>query len=398
MADLHSISPARVLAFDILSKGGFASDDLYRLTAPLSSADAGLATELVMGCLRRQRQLDAWIAHASGRDPSRLDEPVRIALRLGIYQIWRLDRVPRYAAVSESVELVRRARKVSAAGFVNAVLRNLSTVEPPWPSPAIEFNLPDWLWEKWLADFGPKRTRRIAAAALEPPATWIRVPPGAEQEAQALGATPTEVPGCWLAGPDRDSGRFRIQDIGSQSIAARFLDVRPGMRVLDLAAAPGNKTAQILETPDVFAIACDSSWKRLSEMKDAVTCPRVLVDASKALPFAPVWDRILVDAPCSGTGTLGRNPEIKWRVSREDLGRQAARQRMMLIRALAVLGPGGRLVYSTCSLENEENEMVVESALAATGNVYKVLEMRRRMPGEDPGDGFFAAMLASRVR
>ncbi|MEZ5351475.1 MAG: transcription antitermination factor NusB [Bryobacteraceae bacterium] len=395
MADLNPISPARRAAFDILCRKGFASDELRGLGSTISTADAGLATELVMGCLRRQRQLDAWIAHASGRDPDTLDEPVRVALRMGIYQIWKLDRVPGYAAVSESVSLVRRARIGSAAGFVNAVLRKVRRPEPSWGSAAVEWNLPDWLWAKWTSEMGWKRAQRVAAASLEPPQTWIRVPAGREEEAASLGATPTEVPGCWRAG--QGTGGFRIQDIGSQSIVARHLDVRPGMKVLDIAAAPGNKTAQILEVPGVFATACDASWQRLAEM-GGIGCARVRMNGRAPLPFAPVWDRVLLDAPCSGTGTIGRNPEIKWRVSEEDIRRHAERQRQMLVCALAVLAPGGKLVYSTCSLENEENEMVVEAALAETGNVYKVLEMRRRTPGEDAGDGFFAAMLASRIR
>jgi 16S rRNA (cytosine967-C5)-methyltransferase len=394
-ADNRSISPARRTAFDVLTavaEGAFASDELLQRGAALPAADAGLATELVMGCLRRQRQLDAWIGQLSGRDPDRLDPPVRIALRLGVYQLWRLDRVPRYAAVSESVTLARYAREGSAAGFVNAVLRKFQPQPPRW-SPAVEHNLPDWLWEKWVSEFGPARARRIGEASLQPPETWIRVPPGREPEALALGAEPTHIPGCYLA--HGETGPFRQQDIGSQSIVARHLHTVAGMRVLDLAAAPGNKSRQILETEGVRLVAADSSWKRLASMA-GLPCPRIQLDGTRPLPFPPIFDRVLLDAPCSGTGTVGRNPEIRWRVTEEDVGRHSVRQRAMLREALAVLRPGGRLVYSTCSLEREENEAVVDAALAATGSVYKLLAMERRIPGEDPGDGFFMAVLGSK--
>ncbi|MCU1260919.1 MAG: NusB/RsmB/TIM44, partial [Bryobacterales bacterium] len=157
-------------------------------------------------------------------------------------------------------------------------------------------------------------------------------------------------------------------------------------RFLDLCAAPGNKTAQALETP-LRAIAGDISHKRLKPLA-ALDIPLVLFDAAHPLPFTPVFDRILVDAPCSGTGTLAHNPEIKWRLRPEDIPRHAARQTRILNNALALLAPGGRLVYSTCSVESEENEDIIAAAAP-----HRLIAQSRRMPGREPGDGFFAAVL-----
>ncbi|HEX6547087.1 MAG TPA: RsmB/NOP family class I SAM-dependent RNA methyltransferase, partial [Bryobacteraceae bacterium] len=156
-------------------------------------------------------------------------------------------------------------------------------------------------------------------------------------------------------------------------------------------AAPGNKTAQAREIA-IQAIACDISFKRLALIGDA--CPRVVLDASRELPFRNQFDRILVDAPCSGTGTLSRNPEIKWRVSSQDFERFKERQVRILGRALAQLKPGGRLVYATCSLESEENEQVVRQALAACREA-RLSGEKWRLPPECPGDGFYAAVITS---
>jgi 16S rRNA (cytosine967-C5)-methyltransferase len=174
-------------------------------------------------------------------------------------------------------------------------------------------------------------------------------------------------------------------DIGAQSVVP-LLGLEPGHRFLDLCAAPGNKTLQALETP-VKAVACDASPARLKSIL-ASNVQKVLLDATLPLPFGPIFDRVLVDAPCSGTGTLGRNPEIRWRLAASDIIRHSDRQKRILRAALACLRPGGRLVYSTCSLEQEENKDVV-TAVAAGRVQSEVL----RLPGREPGDGFFAAVL-----
>lgn len=342
---------AREIAFHVLElveKGGFASDLLRRESEHLSPRDAGLAETIVMGSLRHQAQLDFLIEHYSGRK-QKLDAEVRLALRMGIYQLRYLDRIPAHAAVGESVELVKRARKRSAAPFVNAVLRKVDRAPVAWPDLATELSIPQWMLDRWQRQYGNAAAEQIARAALEQPVPSVNPETGREQ------------------------------DIGAQSIVP-LLAIEPGMLLLDLCAAPGNKTAQAIAT-GARVIACDVSMPRLA----GVPGNRVLLDATRALPFGAKFDRILIDAPCSGTGTLDRNPEIKWRLKPGDLGRFQNTQREMLAQALSLLKTGGRLVYATCSLEREENEEVVEGRSA---------EIFHRLPGRDPGDGFFAAVIA----
>jgi 16S rRNA (cytosine967-C5)-methyltransferase len=178
-----------------------------------------------------------------------------------------------------------------------------------------------------------------------------------------------------------------MQDIGSQSIVP-LLRLQPGQSFLDVCAAPGNKTAQALEA-SVSAIACDVHYRRLLSLKP-LGVPLVVLDSSRELPFRARFERILLDAPCSGTGTLARNPEIKWRLEPSDPLRLQQIQRALLRQAYAALAPGGLLVYSTCSLEREENEEVV--AVLPPGALVRTLH---RIPGRDPGDGFFAAVIKS---
>src|ERR1700682_5568010 len=229
---------ARTAAFDLLLKtetGGFASDLLR--AAPLDSRDAGLASQIVFGVLRFRAQLDFLIEHYSGRR-SRLDLAVRTALRMALFQLRYLERVPPHAAVADSVELVKRARKTSAAGFVNAVLRKVDRAPVAWPSREVELSCPEWLLMRWERQYGAEAVAGIARAALQEPETYQRISPA--------GA--------------------RIQDIGSQSIVP-LLRLEPGQRMLDLCAAPGNKTAQALEA-GVRAIACDIHLHRLRLMKN----------------------------------------------------------------------------------------------------------------------------------
>jgi 16S rRNA (cytosine967-C5)-methyltransferase len=376
------ISPARRVAFDILLRvenGGYASDLLLSRTASLDSRDARLASEIVLGTLRRQAQLDHLIARLAG--DRRLDPEVRIALRIGMYQLRRLDRVPPHAAVGESVELVKAARKKSAAAFVNAILRRTPSGGVAWPSRATAWSMPQWLLDRWDAEFGPDTATAIATAFLDPPETYVRNPP----EREGLILEETEIPGAFrvLAG---DTAGLRIQDIGSQSIVP-LLDLRPGQKFLDLCAAPGNKTAQAIEA-GVNAVACDIHLHRL---RSVAGCARVALDASGPLPFRDRFERILIDAPCSGTGTLGRNPEIRWRLQPQDIEELHEKQSAILTSGLDYLARGGRLVYSTCSLERRENEDVVRRVLRETA--FRLAGLRRRTPGLQPGDGFFAAVI-----
>jgi 16S rRNA (cytosine967-C5)-methyltransferase len=324
------ISPARELAFRVLKKvhhGGYASDLLRHEGAGLDPRDAGLAETIVMGVLRYQGQLDFLIGHFAGRKQPKLDLEVRVALHIGIYQLRYLDRIPAHAAVTESVEMVKTGSKQSAAGFVNAVLRKVDRNPVKWPDRATELSLPEWMLARWDKQFGVEAAEKIARAALVEPEKSINEETG------------------------------RQQDIGAQTIVP-LLAIEPGMTFLDLCAAPGNKTAQAIAA-GARVVACDRYLKRLEEVQAAAE--RVVLDATQPLPFSRKFDRILIDAPCSGTGTLGRNPEIKWRLKPGDANIFSARQRAMLDQARRFMKPGGRIVYATCSLENEENQNVIQS-------------------------------------
>jgi 16S rRNA (cytosine967-C5)-methyltransferase len=362
-----------------VERGGYASDLLLEFSATLSSADAGLAAELVFGCLRRQLQLDYSVEQLTQRKATALDAAVRISLRLGIYQLQHLDRVPAHAAVHESVELVKRARVSSAAGLVNAVLRRVSKDLPSWPTRQLTYSMPTWLLDSWDRQFGTATSDTIAGSFLLAPETYVRNPPagGPGLELESAG-----VPGAYrvLRG---DPAGLRIQDVGAQSVVP-LLELRPGMRFLDLCAAPGNKTAQALES-GVTAVACDVHLHRL---RTVTGCSRVALDATRPLPFRRKFDRILADVPCSGTGTLGRNPEIRYRLQPDDIRELSAKQLEIARNALGLLAPGGRMVYATCSLEREENEDVVGQLEGV-----RILEENHRLPGLQPGDGFYTAVL-----
>ncbi len=379
------MSSARQIAYGVLltvEHGAQSGDSLDRSLAGLDSREAGLATEIVYGVLRRRAQLQALIARVSSRRPDRMDAHVRVAIEMGAYQMRFLDRVPDHAAVSESVDLVKHAKKNQASALVNAVLRRLPPLPQRWGDEAVEFSLPPWLWRRWVSRFGVEMARRLGEACLRPPEPFIHVQAGEEPPP---GCEPTEVPGCFRVIEGMPEGARR-QDIGAQTVVP-LLELQPGQRFLDLCAAPGNKTAQALETPGLKAVACDSSQARLAAFH-AAGVDLVRLDAAHSLPFAAVFDRVLVDAPCSGTGTLGRNPEIRWRLSEGDIRKHAERQRRILRNALSCLKPGGQLVYSTCSLEREENEDVVRAVAPD-----RVRAERMRVPGRHAGDGFYAAVL-----
>lgn len=389
------ISPARIAAYEVLRRvegGGYASDLLRSRTAALSPRDAGLANELVFGVLRFRAQLDYLIERYSGRSVARLDREVALVLRMAIYQLRYLERVPAHAAVSEAVELTRRAHKRSAAALVNAVLRKVDRAPVVWPDRTIELSTPAWLLASWERQFGSELAAGIARAFLKPPERYIRVPAERRDEAAHLALAPTEIPGCYRL-LEGDPGGFRLQDISSQAVVP-LLELQPGQSFLDVCAAPGNKTAQALETP-LEAVAADNKLDKLLELQ-GLNAALVVLDATRPMPFRRSFERILLDAPCSGTGTLGRNPEIKWRLRPEDLERHHRRQVAMLHQALGALAPGGRLVYSTCSLEAEENERVVDEVLAQSAGRVHLETVMRRIPGRDAGDGFFAAVLTSR--
>jgi 16S rRNA (cytosine967-C5)-methyltransferase len=436
-----AISPARLAAFDILLRiereQAYAPELLHssRLDQ-LSPADRALCTEIVMGVLRWRSRLDATIAYFSFTPFRKLDLEVLTSLRMGAYQLQFLDRIPARAAINESVELVKQAGKTSASPLANAVLRKVSSKKIPQPSSVPEeFAHPHWLVDRWLANFGQENAAAICRYdQLIPPAS-IRVVPGqdaAALEAELAAEHVTLAPGALLSSARRVASgditrtaafrdrRIRILDEGSQLVAAI---VGPGRRLLDCCAAPGGKTAALADrNRGAEIVAVDLHPHRARLLRELVHDARVSVIAgdARALPLAGDFDRILVDVPCSGTGTLARNPEIKWRLKPEDLADLHARQVAILRGALEKLAPGGRLVYSTCSLEPEECQAVVEEVMVDSAEIIPVRheleklqqsgelissvdalvsgDYLRTLPGVHPCDGFFAAIISTLAR
>ncbi len=437
------VSPARAVAFDILlrveQQSGYASELLHspRLDT-LGAADHGLATELVMGVLRWRSRLDDMIVAAASRPVSKLDLEVATALRMAAYQVRFLSRIPARAAINESVELVKRARKRSAVPFANAVLRKLAAIpkEPSTESPYVtasglarDFAHPGWLVDRWVEQFGLSRTQRICEHDQQIPPTALRIA-NLESEAELMREGITLTPGALLTTArivaDGDithtasfrEGRVFIQDEASQLVAAL---VGTGVRLLDCCAAPGSKTAALAaRNPTAEIIAAELHAHRAKLLRKRVPAPNVQVINADALdlPLQDGFDRVLADVPCSGTGTLARNPEIKWRLKPGDLTALHDKQASILRAALQHIAPGGKAVYSTCSLEREENEEVVEEVLREAlefrlSNASEELERLRSdgelawsdigsllngkylrtIPGVHPCDGFFAAVI-----
>lgn len=360
------ITPARMAAFRVLlaMARSHTSHCDEQLRSPaiesLAPVDRNLTTALVMGVLRWQLALDQVLERYLKRK-SKLDDEVAIALRMGAWQLLGMDRIPPHAALAESVELTKVSGYASASGMVNAVLRRLSEARPAIALDPVSAH-PAWMIERWERHFGRKAVAAIAVYDQQEPELTVRF----------SGAMEGLLPGAFLAHARRWSdGSFpenaRIQDEGSQLVAEI---AGRGSRILDCCAAPGGKTAILAENnPKAEITAVDISRGRLNAMRRSFASdPRmaktecVLADATN-LPFRDDFDLILCDAPCSGTGTLARNPEIKLRLDVGDLQRQRERQLAILGSAYRALAPGGRLVYSTCSLEPEENVSVIESFL-----------------------------------
>ena len=405
------ISPARVAAFDILLRvereQAYASELLHSSRYyKLSSLDYRLTREIVMGVLRWRSVLDAEISHFSSHKPGKLDHEVVTALRMAAFQVAFLDRVPARAAVHESVELVKRAHKHSAASFVNALLRKMSedenwiresrtavesesdNREPAAQASSNEsvqvlskrFAHPEWLVERWCQTYAVETTRRILRYDQTIPSISIVLPQ--PEIRTALGKSGIVLtPGDLLRSAARvdggdlfrtrefRSGKIAIQDEASQLVA---LLVGKGSEILDCCAAPGGKTRLLAErNPDAKITAVELHAHRARLLRKLVPAKNVdVVHADVRELTQGQYVRVLVDVPCCGTGTLARNPEIKWRLKPEDLIDLHNRQLQILHAALRRLKPGGRLVYSTCSLEPEENENVVERMLADDPSIH----------------------------
>jgi 16S rRNA (cytosine967-C5)-methyltransferase len=403
------VSAARRVAFEILmlvEAGKGHSDDLLRgpRMEELSEADKHLATALVMGVLRWQIALDAGVRRFLERPDQKIAEPVAMALRMGAFQLLHMDRIPAHAALSESVELCRAAGQPHATGMVNAILRKVATAPKPkekvFELPAAfaeRLGHPAWLVERWVKAYGRAAALKICEA---------------DQQEPGRGGLFVES-GEGL--PEIDDGSRLVAEIAAA--AAPAVEGR-ALRVWDCCAAPGGKTlVMAARLAGAEVLATDVSAKRLAAMQGrlrrypyAAEVKTAVIDAAKAPASVGEFDLILCDVPCSGTGTLGRNPEIRLRLQPEELARQAARQQMILSSALKRLAVGGRLVYSTCSLEPEECEAVVSAVASGyrrvdiselVGKVSGLVSTEglvtdgvlRTLPGVCDCDGFYAVVL-----
>jgi 16S rRNA (cytosine967-C5)-methyltransferase len=418
------VSPARWAAFGVLLQvetTSAHSDDLLHGAElrKLSQPDRNLATALVMGVLRWQIALDAELMNLLARPDQPLPDEVRIALRMGAFQLRHMDRVPPHAALSESVELTRAAGHPKAAGLVNAVLRRLSVKATPG-KPIVEspdavakrLGHPAWMVRRWENFYGREAAFAICDFDQHEP-----------------------VPGDLLVADEAaERGDVNLIDDGSRLVAelAAISHSSP-QRIWDACAAPGGKTLVLARRhPTAEVLATDISARRLQSMEGRLKrempnrkIRTLRADAAQLPANEGSFDLILCDVPCSGTGTLARNPEIRHRLQASEFERQAIRQREILGSALTRLRPGGRLLYSTCSLEPEENETVVNSVLAESnfGRNLRLLSIPellkglqsegvirdddahlakiaredtlRTLPGANfQGDGFFAAAFA----
>jgi 16S rRNA (cytosine967-C5)-methyltransferase len=411
--------------------------------------DRALAAEIVTGTLRWQQSLDHVAAHFAQRPVSRIDGDVLLILRLSLYQLLHLDRVPVSAVVNDAVDLARHARKTSSRGFVNAVLRATLRQRHRLPLPArpgasdsrsaalaylsITHSHPEWLVARWLDRHGFDAAERWVRFNNATPPLTLRantLRASREQVAAALAArgieteASTRAPdglvvtaGNPLIGPPDDS--FFVQDEASQ-LVSHTVGARPDERVLDLCAAPGGKTAAMLADMHDrgLLVACDVRSRRMTLLQQTVRKLRsarvrlVHVPSSGALPFLPRFERILVDAPCSGLGTIRRDPDIRWRRGERELLGLSVSQRGLLNRSADLVAENGRLVYATCSSEPEENDAVV-SAFLSERPEFELLDLRgdgspvlapfldnrgilRTLPFVHGLEAFFAAALVRR--
>ena len=418
------IAPARLAAIDALRAiderpidlGDAIADARQRLQ---DERDRALLLELVTGTLRMRGALDYQIGLRSSRPIEKLDAAVLRVLRLAAFQLLYLSRLPASAVINDAVDLTRRAGKSSAAGMVNAVLRKLAREQHQlqWPDDlAIVHSHPRWLVDRWVARHGREPAEQWLQFNNRAPALCLAVnrtvatrDEVARQLADAGVTTePTTrapdglrvIDGHPLRLDAFTAGRFIVQDEASQLIAT-LVDIAPGARVLDLCASPGGKTVALSAAagPSGSVVACDVRPHRVRLLNRTVARCRlanthvVHVAPDGTLPFRSTsFDAVLIDAPCSGLGTVRRDPDIKWRRAEADLERFAGAQRHLLDRAATLVKQGGVVVYSTCSSEPEENEHVVDGFLQG-GAPFRLERTHQTLPFRDGLEAFYGAVL-----
>jgi 16S rRNA (cytosine967-C5)-methyltransferase len=450
------IAPARIAAYEALSTVSAGEADLPTAIAAArerltDDRDRALAAEIATGVQRWRAALDHLVVAFARRPIDRLDNEVVEILRMSVYQLLHLTRVPASAVVDDAVDLTRRAGKKSAAGFVNAVLRGISRKRAHLPLPArptdaadreaalayfsVTLSHPRWLAARWYDRLGFDAAEawmrfNNTAAPLTLRTNTLKMTPA--ELADRLAADDVRLaparyaPGAFvveeghpLRGPGAEQGWFVVQDEASQ-LVAHLAAAHPGRRVLDACASPGGKATVIAAgmDPRGLLVACDVRARRVDLLRRTIEATGagnikvVQADALQPLPFSQPFETVVVDAPCSGLGTIRRDPDIRWRRRETDLEPLAAAETTMLTHAAAAVAPGGRLIYATCSSEPEENEAVVEAFLAANPH-FTAIDARQAAPAlpaavvDDHGrlrtephvhelEAFFAAVLVRR--
>jgi 16S rRNA (cytosine967-C5)-methyltransferase len=431
------IAPARTAAYEVLRAvhtgradlGSALSRQRERLT---DERDRALAGEIATGTLRWRAACDHLVAAFSSRPPGKLDPEVLDVLRLSIFQLLHLDRVPASAVVKDAVDMTGRAGKRSAAGMVNAILRRVSRERERLPFPArpaddedadawvrylsVTWSHPEWLVRRWIARHGnlaaeawvqfnnttPALTLRVNTLKTTPAACQERLRGEGVDTAPGVHASACLVvrTGNPLATATFADGWCVVQDEASQ-LVGEFTGAEPGERILDACASPGGKTITMAARQGSrgLIVAADLRERRVRLLREtlrrtgASSVRVVQADVTVPLPFQEGFDRVLLDAPCSGLGTVRRDPDIKWRREEGGLAELARVQGLMLDHAAAVVRPGGRVIYSTCSSEPDENSTVVEAFLARTPGLSQEGSPLQTLPFRDRLEAFYAAML-----
>ncbi len=401
------------------------SDDALHSPAMerLDLRDRHLVTEIVYGTLRWRGALDHVLALQSARPWAGIDPKARTLLRMSLYQMWKMDRVPDHAICNDAVELARAGGGGGTDRFVNGILRGLGRSRP-WErddflagAPGwVRVSLPRWLYQRWVRRYGAGRAEEFALSLNAPPRAAFRLPGGAGEGGIPPGEPSPLVPGALLATDEAPpEGGAQAQDEASQLMPHLFGPAGQRGRAWDACAAPGGKAA-VLGRIFAGVVASDISFNRVRRMRQVLgpegLAPggTIVADAGGPPPFGTEFEAVLADVPCSGLGTLRRNPEIKWHFKPEGfaaLGRTQARILHNVARSVAA---GGRLLYTTCSTEPEENERVVEEFLASRPDFQVEAPLYpqgvaawtgsdgfvRTFPSVRRWDGFFAALLRRR--